>query len=190
MNEEALPVRGSGKPPTSEEKLISFVNTEIEKMRSSLTIGSRSGEPTLYEVNQALCSYQEVNLGLIAMYNIAKVDHMKAKEAFDDWYAARYIEMREKLNPRELSAQKWYSQKEIEMTVRVDFKEEYQKYNDEVQEQDHKIAFMRRLLESWASYQFVLTQLSKNLVSEISGLGVESALSAAASHLGDEVHSW
>mgnify|MGYP000852403258 CR=1 FL=1 len=192
----AIPIRRERSLPQEnlnnlfeEDKLIKFVNSEIEKMQASLAIGS-GAEPTLYEVNQALCSYQSVNLGLIAAYNIAKIEYMKAKEVFDDWYAHKYILMREKLNPRELAAQKWYSQKEIEMAVRVNFPDEYKRYNEDMQEQEHKIAFMRRLLDSWSGYQFILTQLSKNLVSEISGLGVEGALSQAASKLEGGDSSW
>ena len=141
-------------------------------------------EPTFFEINQALLTYQDINLGLLALHNSAKMENTRAKEVFEDWYANKYLILREEMNPRSLSAQKWVSQREIEMAVRVRYKEEYHKYNWDVIITEQQLAFMRRLLEGWSSYQYVLTQLSKNLVSELNGLGVENALDRATNRNG------
>jgi hypothetical protein len=159
----------------AEQNLITFITTQIERMKEFAQLGSGK-EPTFYEVNQALCSYQDTNLALIALYNVAKIDHNKAKEIFDDWYARVYIETRQKVNPLSLSAQKWYSQKEVDMIVRFENKEEYHRLSQNAMYEDQRVAFLRRILENWSQYAYILTQLSKNLVSEITGLGVEGAL--------------
>lgn len=156
--------------------MISFVQEQIDMMKSHLALGNNS-DPTFYEVNAALCSYQNVNLALLAMHNNARVEHIKAKERFEDWFAEKYIFIRERENPRSLSAQKWLSQREIELIIRTEYKEEYRQYNWEVIEAEHQLNFMRRLLDAWSSHQFVLTQLSKNLISEVSGLNTDNALS-------------
>jgi hypothetical protein len=159
----------------AEEQLTTFVNTQIESMREAIHL-SAGHEPTFYEVNQALCTYQDTNLGILALHNTAKVENTKAKEAYEDWFAGRYIEIRDRVNPRNLSAQKWYSQKEIEMMVRKEYPEEFNRYNWDVIATDQQLNFLRRMLDSWASHQYVLTQLSKNLIAEMNGLGVEDAL--------------
>lgn len=163
----------------AETKLVAFVNQQIEKMRSHVQFQAGK-EPSFFEVNQALLSYQDTNLGLLALHNTAKMENTRAKEIFEDWYAQKYIDVRDRVNPRTLSAQKWYSQKEIELMIRNEYKDEYHRYNWDVIITEQQLAFMRRLLEGWASYQYVLTQLSKNLISELNGLGVESSLDKAA----------
>jgi len=163
----------------AEQQLISFVNAEISKIREAIHLGS-GHEPTFYEVNEALCSYQDTNLALLALYNTAKIENIKAKEAFDDWFANRYIEIRDRVNPRNLSAQKWYSQREIEMMVRHEYSDEFNKYNWDLIVTEQQLAFLRRMLESWSSHQYILTQLSKNLIAEMNGLGVDDALNRAA----------
>jgi hypothetical protein len=163
----------------AEQRLTSFVEAEIAKMRSAIHLGS-GHEPTFYEVNEALCSYQDTNLAILALYNTTKVENVKAKETFDDWFAGRYIEIRDRVNPRNLSAQKWYSQKEIEMMVRHEYVDEFNKYNWDLVVTEQQLSFLRRMLESWSSHQYVLTQLSKNLIAEMNGLGVDDALNRAA----------
>lgn len=163
----------------AERKLVTFVEDQISKMRDSLHLSS-GHEPTFYEVNEALVTYQDTNLGLLALHNTAKLENTKAKEAFDDWFAGKFIEIRDRVNPRNLSAQKWYSQKEIEMMVRKEYSDEFNKYNWDLIATEHQLAFLRRLLETWASQQYVLTQLSKNLIAEMNGLGVEDALNRAS----------
>ena len=185
-----IPIRGGGSPSPSvpslpistdaEQKLVAFVTAKIEKLRKAVHIGA-DHEPTFYEVNQALCGYQDTNLALIALYNTAKVESMKAKERYDDWFAEKFIDIRDRVNPRTLAAQKWYSTKEIEMMVRRENLEEYHRLNTDILMTEQQLAFLRRLLESWSSHQYVLTQLSKNLVAEMKGLGVEDALERASS---------
>jgi hypothetical protein len=172
---ESIPVISPPEAADAEAKLTAFVNQQIERMRSYVQFQAGQ-DPTFFEINQALLTYQDTNLGLLALHNTAKMENTRAKEIFEDWYAGKYIEMRDRLNPRTLSAQKWYSQREIELQVRNEYAEEYHRYNWDVIATEQQLAFMRRLLESWASYQYVLTQLSKNLISEISSLGIEDSL--------------
>ena len=158
-----------------EARLVTFVTEQIDRMRSYVQFQAGK-EPTFFEINQALLSYQDTQLGLLALHNTSKMDHTRAKEEFDDWYADKYLLMRERVNPISLSAQKWASQKEIELMVRKEFPTEFHKYNWAVIEAEQQLAFMRRLVDSWASYQFVLTQLSKNIIAELGGLSVEGSL--------------
>lgn len=165
----------------AEAKLTAFVNEQIEKMRSYVQFQA-GAEPSFFEINQALLTYQDTNLGLLALHNTAKMDNTRAKEAFDDWYAEKYVFIRDRENPRTLSAQKWLSQKEIELMIRHEYKDEYHRYNWDVVITEQQLAFMRRLLESWASYQYVLTQLSKNIISELNGTSVDSTMERMANN--------
>jgi len=176
-----IPVRSLTTPQPSdvfiaaEKKLIEYVNAQLVKMDGYAKLNSGQ-EPTFYEVNDALMRYKKAQDALLVTYNLAKFEHNRAKELFDDWYADKYLQVREILNPRSLSAQKWYSMKEIEMEIRVKYKEEYSKLALDLSTTEQQLSFMRRLLDNWAQYAFVLTQLSKNIIAEVKGLGVESSL--------------
>lgn len=159
----------------AEQRLIEFVENQIAKMREYSKLGNGK-EATFYEVNEALMSYQNTLLALLAMHNTAKVEYMRAKEAFEDWFAQKYIFIREEVNPRSLSAQKWYSQKEIEMMVRQQYNDDYKRLSWNVSLTEQQLSFLRRLLEGWNTHQYILTQLSRNLIAEVNGMGVESAL--------------
>jgi len=163
----------------AEQRLIEFVENQIAKMREYSKLGNGK-EPTFYEVNEALMSYQDTLLALLAMHNTSKIEHMRAKETFEDWYAQKYILIREEMNPRSLSAQKWYSQKEIEMMVRQQYNDEYKRLSWNLTLTEQQLSFLRRLLEGWNTHQYILTQLSRNLIAEVNGMGVESALNQSS----------
>lgn len=121
------------------------------------------------ELVRAQAEYQTINLSLISLNVMAKMELTKAKEAYEDWYADKYVTMREELNPRTLSAQKWLSQKEIELHIRVRYKEDYKAHLLEMEYAEQKVALMRRLMESWERHSFTLGQISSNIRAEIRG---------------------
>lgn len=159
---EQRPIKSSN----PEEEFLQFVNTQIQKLQEYSRFGADK-EISFYELNNALCNYQNIYLTLLSLYNVAKIDHTKKKEEFEDWYADRYIDIRRRENRTDMSAQKWVSQKELELMVRKEFKMEYHEYNDAVLVADHKVSFLRRLLEGWQNQNYILSTLSKNLIAEI-----------------------
>jgi len=177
--EEQPSISDIGVTPSAEQELAIFVNTEIKKMQEFATIGSGK-DPTFFEINAALMNYEQTYLSLLALHNDARWTLKKVQDRYDDWFAHKYIELRDELNPRSLSAQKWYSQKEIEMHVRVKYSAEYQARIWELNTSEQELNFCRRLLEGWQSQQFILTQLSKNLIAESAASNLESTFSRSA----------
>ena len=170
----SIPVRKVALPPTSfkaaDERLLEFAEQQIEKMQRAARLDGVNGQPGFYELNAAMMDHQTVSLGLIALNAMAKVEAQKAKDAFDEWFAEKYVEVRNDVNPRSVASTKWYSTKEIEMEVRVRYRDDYQKLSDEMNYADHKVALIRRILESWQAQQFVLARISKNVEAEITGI--------------------
>lgn len=155
--------------PEAEQRLIEFCEAQINKMSKFSSVQLADGEIGFDKMNQALANYQNINLSLIALYNLAKVEHTKVKDAFDEWFAEKYVQIRSDRNPTTVSSTKWLSTKEIEMEVRVTFKKEFNRLHTEVAFAEQKVAFLRRLLDSWSSHQYVLSQISKNIISEMQG---------------------
>ena len=154
---------------TSEEELLEFCGTQITKMKKYLKLENDEGFPAFYEINQALMGWYNVYLSLLTVYYTAKHEHRSAKNEYDNWYAARYTEIRKEENPKSISAQKFISTKEIEFILRMRHVEEISKRLELLDLLDEKVSFMKRTLDGWQSHQFVLTQLSKNVMGESQG---------------------
>ena len=92
---------------------------------------------------------------------------MKTKDAFKEWFALKFITIRDEVNPKNSPASKYYSSKEIEYMVIANNKEEYSKFRSAMALADHEKSTISRMIEGWKGYQFILQQLSKNSIAEM-----------------------
>jgi len=179
--ETTIPVRQTIKKieeivtPEAEQRLVAYCEEQISKMSRYAALNNAEGQLGFYELNRALSEYQNINLSLIGIEVLAKNEHARAIEAFEEWYADKYITEREILNPRSMSTTKWYAAKEIEMQVRTKHKADYTRLNNERIYAEHKVAMLRRMLDSWTAHQFVLARLSKNVEAELGGSKLEDS---------------
>ena len=148
-------------------RFIKFVQTQIEKLQQYTQLGTKK-EITFNELNSFLLSYNTIFLSLVGIYNIAKIEYLKEQEDFDNWFSEKFIIIRNRENPKELSATKWASQKEIEYMVRQEYKSEYVPRKSKLLLMERKASFFRRLIDIWTSQQYILSTLSKNLQTELS----------------------
>lgn len=148
-----------------EEKFFKFVNENIDKLTKYSQ--SKSDNLKLDELNRFLMSFEQVLLSLISMFTYTQFEYDKEKESFDDWFAEKFLIVRNRENRSDLAAQKWMSQKEIEMLVRKDFKEDYISRKTKLLTLERKVAFIHSIQKAWESQQFVLSTLSKNVQTEI-----------------------
>lgn len=155
---------------SAEDRLLEFVETQIEKIRAYTKIGSGSGMPGFYELNEALLDYTSIQASLISLDVIAKIECDKATEAFKDWQAQKYIEARTMLNPISVTASKWYSASEIEAYVRCKYKDEYNELHQNMTYAEMKVAAIRRLLDSWNTQSIILSRLCKNIETEMASM--------------------
>ncbi len=160
--------------PESEARLLEFAEKQIQKMSKHAKLGNEEGQVGFFELNQALASFQQVQLGLISVYAVAKTEYARAKENWEEWYSEKYIQVRDELNPRSMTQSKWYGAKEIEMQVRVKFKSEYKPLSLEVTMAETKLSLLRRMMDSWSAHNYTLSNLSKNAQAEVMGSQVES----------------
>lgn len=154
-----------------EDKLLEYVNTQIEKFRKYSNLGNTEIGPGFYELTEALRNWPDVNYSLIGMNVLAKREYQQAKNEFDDFMAEKYMEQRSILNPPGMSATKYAGSKEIEYAVRNNYRDEYKRLSDNMNDAEMKIAFIRRLQESWEKNLLVLNRLCKNVDTETIKLG-------------------
>jgi len=151
---------------SNDKAFLAFVQEQIGKMKEYASLGNGKSI-TFDELNNALCNYEQVYLTLISMYNVINIEFQRATEEFDDWFADKFLQIRARENPKDSSAQKWASQKELEWMVRKEFNFEYRAQKDTLLTLERKVHFFRRLLESWQAQQWILNTLSKNIQSEV-----------------------
>jgi len=151
----------------AEDRLLEFVEQQIEKMRKYSKLGDGSGIPGFYELNQALMDYTSIQASLISIDVLAKIECDKATEAFKEWQAQKYIEARTILNPISVTASKWYSSNEIDAYVRSHYRDEYNELHQNMAFAEMKVAAIRRLLDSWNTQSLILNRLCKNVETEM-----------------------
>lgn len=155
---------------TAEDRLIEFVENQINKMRKYMTFSE--GQPSFFELNSALSSYGDMNCSLISLDVLAKEEHQRAKNEYDEFIAEKYSQIRKENNLQSISAQKWLSTQELMYLVQSDprWVMEYRRLRDEVNAAEKKVAFCRRLLDNLSDFKFNLGVLSKNVQAEVMNL--------------------
>ena len=153
---------------TAEDRLLNFVEEQTDKFTKYTSLAYSGSGPSYFVLNEALCNYSSIQLALASTGVMAKLDLQRKQDAFDEWFSQKYTEERYRENPREISAQKWIGSKEIEMLVRTENKEEFQRLNGEVKAAEMKVAYIRRLQDTWDGFKFVLTRLCRNADAEAS----------------------
>lgn len=148
-----------------EDKLIKFVSEQVTKMDEKLLFDGQSSPP-LQLIDRAIMQHEHVMLALTALYEQSRWTLKRAKAAYNEWYAKRYLEIRNEVNKKEDARAKWYKDTEIDMMVTVKFSKEKAQFNADVEMADAKLSLFRRLIDSWNNYAFQLNQLSKNGIAE------------------------
>lgn len=149
----------------SSEKLNEFVAKNIEVMRSYLISNSN---PSISQLNKALVDYMPVLYSLQTLYNKVKFNKLKADEELDIFEAEAYMNVRNEYNNKDTDKKLFLSTKEIEAAYKVKYKNKLTSLRAKVDLTESRRSFVERLLKAWENYQFILSNLSKNLVAELS----------------------
>lgn len=149
----------------SSEKLNEFVAKNIEVMRSYLISNSN---PSISQLNKALVDYMPVLYSLQTLYNKVKFNKLKVDEELDIFEAEAYMNVRNEYNNKDIDKKLFLSTKEIEAAYKVKYKNKLTSLRAKVDLAESRRSFVERLLKAWENYQFILSNLSKNLVAELS----------------------
>lgn len=154
----------------AEDEFINFVSKHLQKMDKKLLFDGEHA-PSLAVLNNCLSDHSHVMLALTGLYEQNRWDKTQAQDDFDTWYAEKFIEVRTEVNKDDLAKSKWYTKEEIDYMIKVKYKKEYKAMKDAVNLAESKRSFLQRLVDGWNSYQFILTQLSRNSIAEYSSEG-------------------
>lgn len=149
----------------AETQFIEFVSKQVTKMDQKLLFDGNSSPP-LQLIDRALMQHEHVMLALTALYEQARWKWNAAKEAYNEWEAVKFLEVRHEVNKKDEVVAKWYKKEEIDRMVIVKYRKEYAALKAQLQLAESKVSLFRRLIDSWNSYAFQLGQLSRNGIAE------------------------
>lgn len=147
------------------DNLEKYINEKIALMENHLLFNGNT-TPSFYELDLALTQYESVLFALTTLYATAKYESELAKEKYTEFFADKYMEIRNTYNTIDLKKAQWLSSTELDATVRVKYKDELARLKLDSIEKDAERSTIERLIKSWESYQFILQQLSKNSIAE------------------------
>lgn len=149
----------------AETAFIEFVSKQVTKMDQKLLFDGNSSPP-LQLIDKALMQHEHVMLALTALYEQSRWKLNAAKEAYKEWEAVKYLEVRMEVNKKEDTVAKWYKKEEIDRMVIVKYRKDHARIMAQIALADSKCSLFRRLIDSWNQYAFQLGQLSRNAIAE------------------------
>ena len=149
----------------AETAFIEFVSKQVTKMDQKLLFDGNSSPP-LQLIDKALMQHEHVMLALTALYEQSRWKLNAAKEAYKEWEAVKYLEVRMEVNKKEDTVAKWYKKEEIDRMVIVKYRKDNARMMAQIALADSKCSLFRRLIDSWNQYAFQLGQLSRNAIAE------------------------
>lgn len=167
VNEDTCLTTAAGEAmEKNEDELIKFVNVQIAKMDEKLLFDG-SNTPPLEAIDRELMKHPHILLALTSLETQARWALKEAKASYDEWYSDVFLKVRNLVNDPKSPASKWYTKEEIGMMVTSKYKAQKAELLAAVELADAKLSLLRRLIDGWNSYQFELTQLSKNGIAEM-----------------------
>lgn len=154
------------KAEEASKQLLEYVNEQITRMDNKLLFNGNR-DPSKYELDLALSQYEQTLFGLIALYETAKFEEEVAKAKYDEWYAEKYMEVRNTYNTKDVKNASWLSAKEIDATVLTKYKFMAADLKADIISKSRERSTIERLLEGWKSYLWVLNSLCKNAQAEM-----------------------
>lgn len=146
----------------SEQKLIKFVQQNIELMKQKLLSVKM---PTLTDVNTNLLQWAGESFSLNILYQRAKYDADRVKKELQAFEDQALMDVKREYN-RDDNKKVWYSSTELQAAAHTKYKAKFAKLNAKLAVAEGRYSFMKHLLDTWGSYQFALGTVSKNLQAE------------------------
>lgn len=146
----------------SEQKLIKFVQQNIELMKQKLLTVKM---PTLTDVNNNLLQWAGESFSLNTLYQRAKYDADRVKKELQAFEDQALMDVKREYN-RDDNKKVWYSSTELQAAAHTKYKAKFAKLNAKLAVAEGRYSFMKHLMDTWGSYQFALGTVSKNLQAE------------------------
>lgn len=158
------------------DRYVSYVEEQIKKMVVGLeVIDFQTNEITPNKINTALANFTPINLMLNAEYQRLRKEEQDVKKDFRKWSDIKFVETKDRMM-KNVSKSVKLSKVEIDIQVRYDSTEEYDEFENHLQELEMKVDYVERLLDQWKDHAWVLRALSDNMRTELRTLNIERSM--------------
>jgi hypothetical protein len=134
----------------------------------------RSDEYEIFpqDVQYAMANYQSVKFGLLLEYqrNFRYLKTLKRK--YEAWWNSKVSDSR-KILLSSMPAGKFPALKEYSIKAQEDNAQEYNEWQERIQDVEDKCDFLKMLKTDWDGFQFVLQMLNGNMQSELKSLHID-----------------
>jgi hypothetical protein len=162
---------------------VTYVQEQIKLFEKyTHLIDDALGEITPQIVNYNLAHYTNVNIALNAEYQRKKNHLSRTRRDFQLWWDEKFVTIRRAQNPASSPASKWLSKQEIESETRAQYKDEYLKWREDLDDLEDQVSFIQRLLQQWSDHGKMLTTLSQNMRQEMLSLGIQDRVNKTEPH--------
>lgn len=150
----------------AEAKLLAKVSEVIDLMSKHM-LPPEEILLNLTDINNVLLWYEDVAIKLGKITSRMQMNVSSAKDRFTVWKARKISEKTAEVNGRSTEAKKlWYSPTQIEDMVISENETAWSRLRADIARAEAEWAFVNRMTDTWAGYQFVINQLSKNTIHE------------------------
>ncbi len=150
------------------EVYIEFVNQYIDLMAQYTDPLSDTNDIDVHKIKNILGNRLSISNTMVIEQQRYKRILKALKRDYKVWYSEKYTTTRRELNPRELAAAKWLGKSDIEAEIVTKFTEIYKDWQVKIDDATDRLELFRRLIDSWNSLQFDMTNLTKIVEMELS----------------------
>lgn len=125
------------------------------------------------DVQYLMAVYQSAKLGLLSLSQTKFRSYRKLKRNFTSWWNTKISESRKELLANIPKGGKYPALKEYALQAEERYKEEYNKWQDDLQDAEDEYNFVEELRKDWSSFDKILTNLNYNMCSELRSLSMD-----------------
>lgn len=175
MNNEDDDFREIATKADYDQEFLKFVQEKIKELSDKDNLGHQKivSFDALYG---ALQSYQQTYWSLLALYEKAEIERKQKDAQFKLWWDERFILIRQRENKLDMAAQKWASKAELESMTRIENRDEYLKWEEEMRKVEGVSSFLRRLMDQWLAQNHILGHLTSLIKTDVGTTNIGSRL--------------
>lgn len=119
------------------------------------------------DVQHLLAIYQSTKLGILSDWQRRKSNYRQLNRQFKKWWSSKLLESKDKLT---IPGKKYPAVKDYTIQAECDNAQEYEDWQNKLQDAEDKTEFMKLLKEDWDSFQKTLVTINDNMKSELRSL--------------------
>ena len=156
------------------EQYIEWVQQSISVVQRNLS-SIHKPDISIADLKEILSNRVYASLAISLEYQRYKTQLEQRKREYKVWYSEKYVEVRDEVNPTSLAGSKWISKGEIDAVIISRYADRWSSKQEEIDEIERKVSFLRTIREAWSSIAYDLNNLTKIVELEYNSIMYEKS---------------